>query len=648
MTSYNAINGTPSVADTCTTNQIAQRTYGFGGYITSGCGAVGTTYTAFPSGHNWAPPGWTTNGQDSGSTWTSTATGQTVSGAAGGQAWALRAGTNVNCTGTEATPKNLEEAIGDGVLSEGAIDNALAHLFTIRMETGEFDPASAVPYTKITKDVLQSKAHQDLATKVADNALVLLRIKKLAATSAPLLPADPVKLNKVVILGDQAGKVTLGGCSGSPTLQANAVQGITLRVEMVGLAFHDSKAGKQVVHDGPYRFQVGPDSATVVGWATVQVHGAITPAVQYVTVQPEAVAYPAGDTIDVTVGGVTGSTVIKVGHPLIAEVAGAVEPGQTATVTTSYTNSGAGVLSGALLALRRQLVRQQPGRRDRHPRLRLLHQRRHDEGDPESQCLRRDRPTPGGQDGLLREPARRQRRRDQEPGLHAHLLRRDRLIPIPRRTATLTTGRLSRRGERPEAPALFVAKSSPPHPGTARATLDPAPPTWWGSRCLGVWSCRPPSFLEVCSVPAAARSRVRAGRSSRGKGSAGPPRGGRGGPAEPGGKPDQPGSSGGRSGVPGVTASAASQEGAHQAEDDQCAAEARDQAGVTAASSAGQVGRSRRTGRGGGLRRHPVAGGVGGGGADGGGLRGRSPTRRGGVRRRVVVSVDRKPPSEAI
>jgi len=61
MTSYNAINGTPSAANTYTTNQIAQRTYGFGGYITSDCGAVGTTYQSFPTGHDWAPPGWSTD-----------------------------------------------------------------------------------------------------------------------------------------------------------------------------------------------------------------------------------------------------------------------------------------------------------------------------------------------------------------------------------------------------------------------------------------------------------------------------------------------------------------------------------------------------------------------------------------------------------
>ena len=63
MTSYNAINGTPAVANTYTVNELAQRTYGFNGYITSDCGAVGTTYNNFPIGHAWAAPGWSTDRQ---------------------------------------------------------------------------------------------------------------------------------------------------------------------------------------------------------------------------------------------------------------------------------------------------------------------------------------------------------------------------------------------------------------------------------------------------------------------------------------------------------------------------------------------------------------------------------------------------------
>jgi beta-glucosidase-like glycosyl hydrolase len=224
MTSYNAINGTPAVADTYTVNQLAQRTYGFGGYITSDCGAVGTTWQLPPGGHDWAPPGWTTDHKSS-PTWTNTATGATVSGQAGGQAYALRAGTNVNCTGAEATAQNIRDAIEVGALSEGVVDTALVRLFTVRMRTGEFDPPGRVKYTKITKDVIQSPEHQALAEKVAANSLVLLK------NDGSLLPADGAKLNKVVILGDLANKVTLGGYSGDPAKQVSAVQGITSAVK---------------------------------------------------------------------------------------------------------------------------------------------------------------------------------------------------------------------------------------------------------------------------------------------------------------------------------------------------------------------------------------------------------------------------------
>ncbi|HWG62717.1 MAG TPA: glycoside hydrolase family 3 C-terminal domain-containing protein [Streptosporangiaceae bacterium] len=229
MTSYNAINGTPSPADTYTANELAQRTYGFNGYTTSDCGAVGDVYNS--GAHNWAPPGWTTATSNGSTTWTNNSSGQQVSGPAGGQAYALRAGTDLNCTGAEDTVQNIQQAINAGVLSEGVIDNALVHLFTLRMETGEFDPSSQVPYTQITSSVIQSPAHQALATQVAANDLVLLKNDNVSGTSSPLLPADPSKLNKVVILGDLANKVTLGGYSGDPSRQVNAVQGISNAVE---------------------------------------------------------------------------------------------------------------------------------------------------------------------------------------------------------------------------------------------------------------------------------------------------------------------------------------------------------------------------------------------------------------------------------
>ncbi len=145
MTSYNAINGTPAVADTYTANQIAQRTFGFGGYVTSDCGAVGTTYDNPPSGHDWAPPGWTTNNGGSNAVSTNTATGATISGQAGGQAYRCAPAPTSTAAAPRTPHANIQAAINAGILSEGVIDQALTRVFTIRMETGEIDPRAAFP-----------------------------------------------------------------------------------------------------------------------------------------------------------------------------------------------------------------------------------------------------------------------------------------------------------------------------------------------------------------------------------------------------------------------------------------------------------------------------------------------------------------------
>jgi beta-glucosidase-like glycosyl hydrolase len=221
MTSYNAVNGTPSPADTYTVDELLQATYGFAGYTTSDCGAIGDVYSS--SSHDWAPPGWTSNG----TTWTNTTSGQQISAAAGGQAFAIRAGTQLNCSGGELTTQNITAAIDLGLLSTGVIDSSLTRLFTVRMETGEFDPAAKVAYTSITKAQIESPAHQALAEQVAANDIVLLQNNNVSGTSSKLLPVNAAELSNVVVVGNLANTTTLGGYSGDPTLQVNAVQGIT-------------------------------------------------------------------------------------------------------------------------------------------------------------------------------------------------------------------------------------------------------------------------------------------------------------------------------------------------------------------------------------------------------------------------------------
>src|SRR5947209_5501512 len=230
MSSYNAINGTPSTVDTYTLGALAQRTYGFNGYVSSDCLANTVPWAPSGLGHDWLPPGWTALGT-SGSTaaWLNPSGNQVVSAPAGGEAYTLRAGTGVDCIGPEANVASIEEAIRAGVLSEGVLDNALVHMFADRIASGELDPPSKVACTRITKAVIQSPAHTALARKQADEDLVLL--KNVPVQKRALLPVDAAKVHHAVIVGDLANTVTLGGYSGDPGTQVDAVQGITSAVK---------------------------------------------------------------------------------------------------------------------------------------------------------------------------------------------------------------------------------------------------------------------------------------------------------------------------------------------------------------------------------------------------------------------------------
>jgi beta-glucosidase len=281
MSSYNSINGAPAVSNDLTLNVLLRRTFGFGGYVTSDCGAVGTQYRAdnpvaknppdpasaalVTSGHDWAPPGWSTNHADQAARWTrNQALGPglpTVSGRAGGEAWALRAGTALNCVGFNGlvghpafwdplrpifSDENrfdyVSEAIAAGVLDEGVIDRALLPVFTQRMRTGEFDPRGGQPYTRITKAVIESRAHRKLAEAVADETLTLLQNRRPRGARRPLLPVEPKKVKKVVVVGDQAFNVFLGDYSGAPRERVSLLEGIRRVVPRAKVLYDNAKS----------------------------------------------------------------------------------------------------------------------------------------------------------------------------------------------------------------------------------------------------------------------------------------------------------------------------------------------------------------------------------------------------------------------
>jgi len=144
MCAYNAVDGVPACASTFLMQKILRDDWGFQGYVTSDCGAVGD----ITSGHHYTPDD------------------------KHGSAMAVRAGTDTTC-GNEYVA--LAKAVQDGLIKESEIDIAVKRLFTARMRLGMFDPEDMVPSNRIPMSEVGSPEHRALALRVARESMVLLK-----------------------------------------------------------------------------------------------------------------------------------------------------------------------------------------------------------------------------------------------------------------------------------------------------------------------------------------------------------------------------------------------------------------------------------------------------------------------------------------
>jgi beta-glucosidase len=100
------------------------------------------------------------------------------------------------------------DAVKEGYLKEIEIDTALIRLFTARIKLGMFDPPEMVAYTKIDPGELNSAAHRELALKLANESMVLLKndgVLPLKTTGTKILLVGPLANQTRVLLGNYNG-----------------------------------------------------------------------------------------------------------------------------------------------------------------------------------------------------------------------------------------------------------------------------------------------------------------------------------------------------------------------------------------------------------------------------------------------------------
>lgn len=194
---YNALNGVPCCCNQFLLTELLRQKWGFRGYVTSDCGAIGCIYNP----HHYAA---------------------TLPIAT---AMAVQAGCELDCGGT--LQNYLKEAVSQELISEEDIATAVTRLLTVRFLLGLFDPPEKVPYAQIPFAVVDSPAHRALALEAARQSLVLLK------NDSQLLPLDKTAIKKIAVLGPLAGSCILCNCSGMPSVQISPYQGIAEQLGVI-------------------------------------------------------------------------------------------------------------------------------------------------------------------------------------------------------------------------------------------------------------------------------------------------------------------------------------------------------------------------------------------------------------------------------
>ncbi|MFA0088156.1 glycoside hydrolase family 3 C-terminal domain-containing protein [Vibrio sp. 10N.286.49.B1] len=145
MAAYNAVFDVPANASHFLIQDILRGQWGFDGHVVSDCGAIHGIFEKLKYKKN----------------------------AAEASAVALKAGVELNCG---YSYHHLTEAVEQGLVTEELITQRAEQLFKTRFKLGMFDAdQSNNPYNQIPPSVINSKEHRELARKVAQKSIVLLK-----------------------------------------------------------------------------------------------------------------------------------------------------------------------------------------------------------------------------------------------------------------------------------------------------------------------------------------------------------------------------------------------------------------------------------------------------------------------------------------
>lgn len=178
MCAYNRTYGKPCCGSSFLLSELLRKRWGFQGYITTDCDAIGNFYKYHGAAKDEAEA----------------------------CALAIKSGVNLDC-GDEF--KSLPEAVKRGLITEKEIDQSLSKLLVTRFKLGVLDPVNNNPYSKIGEEVIGCKKHVGLAYEAAAKSIVLLQNKNgllpLKKDIRSIFVTGPYAANQDILMGNYNG-----------------------------------------------------------------------------------------------------------------------------------------------------------------------------------------------------------------------------------------------------------------------------------------------------------------------------------------------------------------------------------------------------------------------------------------------------------
>jgi beta-glucosidase len=196
MCAYNRVNGEPCCTGNTLLQQILRKEWGFTGQTVTDCWALEDIW----SRHKTLP--------------------NSVEVAAA----AIKAGVNMDCS--NLLQDDALKALQQNLLTQREIDSALSITLGLQMKLGFFDDPAASPYAGYGTDSVSNAYHIDLAKRMAEQSMVLLK------NDNHVLPLDKKKYTSIMVVGPTAASLDalLGNYHGLSSKTVNFVEGIIAEV----------------------------------------------------------------------------------------------------------------------------------------------------------------------------------------------------------------------------------------------------------------------------------------------------------------------------------------------------------------------------------------------------------------------------------